>query len=175
MSEYILIIDDDEAFCRTLSRSLTRRGFRVQAVNNAQSAVEQSRQATFDRIVLDLKLGDASGLRLLPQLKQNQPDAALLVLTGYSSIPTAVEAIKRGAMNYLCKPADADNILAAFEGSEDTDADFAAERPSVKRLEWEHIQATLKENNGNISETARQLKMHRRTLQRKLQKRPTKE
>ena len=116
-----------------------------------------------------------SGLLALPQLLKQAPHARLVVLTGYSSIATAVEATKAGATNYLCKPATIDEILSAFEGSEPaTAATIPADPISVERLEWEHIQRVLKDNDGNISATSRALDMHRRTLQRKLQKRPVK-
>lgn len=172
MADKILIIDDDRAFSRTLCRALQRRGFEVDTAAGAEQALQQCQASAYDKIVLDLKIGEASGLQILPELKTRQPTAAILILTGYASIPTAVEAIKRGAANYLCKPADTDMILAAFRETAEPAAGLNAERPSVKRLEWEHIQAALQENNGNISATARQLKMHRRTLQRKLQKKP---
>lgn len=172
MADKILIIDDDATFSRTLCRALRRRGFQVDTAAGAEQALQQCRARGFDKIVLDLKIGEASGLQILPELKARQPAAAILILTGYASIPTAVEAIKRGATNYLCKPADTDMILAAFRETAEPAAVLNAERPSVKRLEWEHIQAVLQENGGNISATARQLKMHRRTLQRKLQKKP---
>jgi two-component system response regulator RegA len=175
MNERVLIVDDDAAFCHTLRRALARRNLEVAIAGDCEQALECSRRSSFDKIILDLKIGAASGLQILPELKRNQPDAGILVLTGYSSIPTAVEAIKRGAINYLCKPADVEGILAAFENTYNAPTEPAAERPSVKRLEWEHIQTVLNENNGNISATARELKMHRRTLQRKLQKRPTKQ
>jgi len=129
----------------------------------------------FDLAVLDLNLGGHSSLPLIPTLKQRNARMRILVLTGYASIATAVDAIKLGADNYLAKPADADEILAALLGdstAQQEDSNAIGEPMSVRRLEWEHIQKILKEHDGNISETARQLKMHRRTLQRKLQKRP---
>ena len=126
-------------------------------------------------MILDLKLEQESGLSILQQLKQLQPQMDILILTGYSSISTAVEAIKLGAINYLCKSASADEIVAAFENTEaNVQVPMEDSPPSVNRLEWEHIQRVLNENQGNISATARSLGMHRRTLQRKLQKRPVK-
>ncbi|MEC8429588.1 MAG: helix-turn-helix domain-containing protein, partial [Pseudomonadota bacterium] len=115
------------------------------------------------------------GLPLIPKLKQQLPQLDIVMLTGYSSINTAVEAIKLGASNYLCKPANADEILAAFEAEPDADIEISNAPISVNRLEWEHIQKVLAEHEGNVSATARALGMHRRTLQRKLQKRPVRQ
>src|SRR5690606_35559799 len=129
----------------------------------------------FTKAVVDLKLAKESGLNLISELKQRQPDLEIVMLTGYSSIPTAVEAIKLGALNYLCKPADAYEIRAAFDLQLKKQLEIPTKPPSVDRLEWEHIQKVLQENKGNISATARSLGMHRRTLQRKLQKRPVKQ
>jgi two-component system response regulator RegA len=125
-----------------------------------------------DYIVLDLNMPGTSGLVVLPHLLELAPTARLLVLTGYSSIATAVQATKAGACNYLCKPASIDEIIAALGGGTVPQADVAQQPTSLNRLEWEHLQRVLQENDGNISATARALGMHRRTLQRKLQKRP---
>ena len=126
--------------------------------------------------MLDLNLGGESGLRLLPHLREQAPQAVILVLTGYASIATAVDAIKLGAAQYLAKPAGVDDILAAFEQREPNPAQHAPEHTmSVRRLTWEHIQRVLAEHDGNVSATARALKMHRRTLQRKLAKRPVRQ
>ncbi|SDJ32409.1 response regulator transcription factor [Billgrantia gudaonensis] len=169
----LLIIDDDEMFCHVLSRALTRRGFEVLVAHDADHALSLARQHQPGIATLDLKLEHSSGLKLLPELLDIVPDCRVVVLTGYSSIATAVEAIKLGAVNYLCKPADADEILTAL-GREagDPDAEVADNPPSINRVAWEHIQKVLQEHDGNISATARALGMHRRTLQRKLQKRP---
>jgi len=126
--------------------------------------------------VVDLRLGDASGLGLIEALHALDPRTRIVMLTGYASIATAVEAIKLGATHYLTKPADPDEIIAALgRTSGDADIPVAAHPPSVERLEWEHIQKVLNQHQGNISATARALKMHRRTLQRKLAKRPVRE
>lgn len=171
----ILIIDDDDIFGQVLERAFKKRGYEVARVTDEPQALETTRDFEPDYITLDLKLEGSSGLNLLPLLVEASPQSKIVVLTGYSSITTAVEAIKLGAINYLCKPADADEIIAAFhkhEGNPDTPL---AEQPmSVNRLTWEHIQKVLHEHDGNISATARALGMHRRTLQRKLQKRPVK-
>jgi two-component system response regulator RegA len=172
----ILIVDDDEVFRGALARAFTRRGFTALLAANADTACMLVREQSPDACVLDLKLGHESGLHLLPQLLRLQPQMKIVVLTGYASIATAVEAVKQGALNYLAKPADADEILAAFLPASIMASTAVMETPpmSVDRLEWEHIQKVLNENAGNISETARALGMHRRTLQRKLQKHPVK-
>ncbi|MCB1664776.1 MAG: response regulator transcription factor [Pseudomonadales bacterium] len=174
-SNRMLLVEDDETFGRVISRAMQQRGYEVQHAESADSATNLLNHNLFDLAVLDLNLGGHSSLPLIPILKGTNPEMRILVLTGYASIATAVDAIKLGADNYLAKPADADEILAALLGdplSRQEDEQAIQEPMSVRRLEWEHIQKVLKENDGNISETARQLKMHRRTLQRKLQKRP---
>jgi len=171
-----LLVDDDPAFTAVLSRVLQRRGAQVHCAVNGQQAISCCEQTAIDRVILDLKLERESGLSILMAIKERRPTTEVLILTGYSSISTAVEAIKLGAINYLCKPASADEILTAFDASQATvDVSLRPSPPSVNRLEWEHIQRVLTANNGNISATARSLGMHRRTLQRKLQKRPVKE
>ena len=172
MSNFLLV-DDDEAFTQVLSRALQRRGFSTAIAHNATDAVELAGQQNFDKAVVDLKMEGPSGLTLIPQLKQCQPGLAIVMLTGYSSVATAVEAVKLGALNYLCKPANTDEILAAFDNAEgNSNVSIPTNRPSIDRLEWEHIQKVLNEHDNNISATARALGMHRRTLQRKLNKRP---
>ena len=169
-----LIVDDDAAFSAVLARVLEHRGHRVHCANNGQQALTLCTENNIDRVVLDLKLEFESGLSILTAIKAAKPSIDILILTGYSSISTAVEAIKLGAVNYLCKPASADEIIAAFTATS-AEVELRSSPTSVNRLEWEHIQRVLNDNNGNISATARSLGMHRRTLQRKLQKRPTKE
>ncbi|RDB43163.1 DNA-binding response regulator [Halomonas sp. DQ26W] len=169
----LLIIDDDEMFCHVLSRAMTRRGFEVNVAHDADQAMSLARRHRPQFATLDLKLEHSSGLKLLPELLEVVPACRVVVLTGYSSIATAVEAIKLGAVNYLCKPADAEEILIALGREQgDPDAEVSDNPPSINRIAWEHIQKVLQENDGNISATARALGMHRRTLQRKLQKRP---
>ena len=171
-----LVDDDDAAFCATLARMLTRRGHKVVTATNGVDAVQHCQRSTIDRAILDLKLDRESGLVILQQLRLIQPNIQTVILTGYSSIATAVEAIKLGAINYLIKPASTDDIVSAFEQVKGNIEAQVQEVPSsANRLEWEHIQRVLKENNGNISGTARNLGMHRRTLQRKLLKRPVKQ
>jgi two-component system, response regulator RegA len=169
----LLIVDDDEMFCHVLNRALTRRGYEVIVAQDADQALAMAAQYLPTMATLDLKLENSSGLKLLPELLAISPQCRIVVLTGYSSIATAVEAIKLGAVNYLCKPVDADDVLTAFERqSGDPDIELADNPPSINRITWEHIQKVLQKHDGNISATARALGMHRRTLQRKLQKRP---
>jgi len=171
----ILVVEDDEMFARVMCRAMQQRDYLTEHAESVDAALLKMQTVQFDLAVLDLNLGGHSSLPLIGALKQAFPKIRILVLTGYASIATAVEAIKLGADNYLAKPADADEILTALlveKTLSDDDNSDIQEPMSVKRLEWEHIQKILKENDGNISQTARQLKMHRRTLQRKLQKRP---
>jgi len=170
----ILLVDDDATYRDLLARALERRGHAVLTAADFAAALAIVENAAFDAAVLDLKLENSSGLDLIAPLKRIQPELRILLLTGYASIATAVEAIKRGATHYLPKPAGVDAILAALGGDAGDMKAIPPEEPmSVKRLEWEHIQKVLAEHNGNISATARALKMHRRTLQRKLAKRPS--
>lgn len=171
----ILIVEDDSVFAQVLARALQRRGHETFVAADTRSALAFATGMVFDAAVLDLKLGDESGLALIQPLKALNAGLQILLLTGYASIATAVEAIKLGATHYLPKPADVDEILVAL-GRQDGDVGVPTpEEPmSVDRLEWEHIQKVLAEHEGNISATARALKMHRRTLQRKLMKRPVK-
>ncbi len=167
----LLLVDDDEAFTRTATRVMERRGFEVLAANDIAGALQIASNA-LTYAVIDLMIGNESGLTLVPRLRALNPAMRILVLTGYASITTAVEAIKLGADNYLAKPADAAAIIAALNSSA-PGSNLPAETPlSIERLEWEHIQRVLSTNAGNISATARVLNMHRRTLQRKLAKRP---
>ncbi len=168
-----LVVDDDEVFAETLARSLVRLNLITHIANNPQEALAANKVHQPRRIILDLKLDKHSGLHLIEQLKAVNPSVSIVILTGYSSINTAVEAIKLGADQYLCKPASLKEIITAFEGNAgDPDTEIAESPPSVNRLEWEHIHRILDENDGNVSATARALGMHRRTLQRKLQKKP---
>lgn len=170
---HLLLVDDDATFTRVMARAMARRGFRVSTAGSAEEGLLLAQQDVPDFAALDLKMEGDSGLVLLPKLLELDPEMRVVILTGYSSIATAVEAIKRGACNYLCKPADADDVVAALL-SQHADLDtLVPDNPmSVDRLQWEHIQRVLSEHENNISATARALGMHRRTLQRKLQKRP---
>lgn len=173
----ILLIDDDEVFRETLGRACVRRGCEVAVAADGETALARAAEFLPEACVLDLRLAGESGLALIPRLQGVVPGLRILMLTGYSAIATAVEAIKLGACNYLAKPAAVDDILRALredlrgpvpETSDETEEDVL----SVDRLAWEHIQRVLLEEGGNISATARRLGMHRRTLQRRLLKRP---
>ncbi len=171
-----LVIDDDATFSRVLQRALGHRNIDAHCAVDETTAFECLRSHRPDAVILDLNLAGASGLALIEPILALQPNARILVLTGYASIATAVEAIKLGAYQYLAKPTDVDTILNALDAgdAERAPPDVPLSPMSVNRLEWEHIQRILAENDGNISATARALKMHRRTLQRKLAKRPVK-
>lgn len=167
----LLLVDDDATFREVMARALRRRGFDVTAAEDVESACRLAEAEPPEYAVVDLKMPGDSGLVLVEKLSAIDPATRIVVLTGYASISTAVEAIKLGATHYLAKPVDADDVVAAF-GKSEGDANVAlANNPiSVDRLEWEHINKVLAEHNGNISATARALNMHRRTLQRKLAK-----
>jgi two-component system response regulator RegA len=174
----MLVVDDDEVFREQLSRALRRRGLVVHSAESYEAALQLADELTFDYAVLDLRLEGPSGIELLDALLERQPDCVVVILTGYGSIATAVDAVKRGAVNFVQKPADADDLLAAFVRgmsgvSDDADIDYAA--PSLARLEWEHINRVLADTGGNVSEAARRLGLHRRTLQRKLNAHPPKD
>jgi len=170
----LLLVDDDEVFREVLAEALTKRGFAVTLAHDAKSALQLAEANPPQYAVLDLKMPGPSGLTIIRSLKALNEETRILVLTGYASIATAVEAIKLGATHYLAKPVDADEIVAAFGRAEgDVSATPASTPLSVDRLEWEHIQSVLAANAGNISATARDLRMHRRTLQRKLAKYPS--
>ena len=172
----LLIVEDDAVFSRVLSTVLSSHGIEVHAAANSADALNLAHAHAFRAAILDLKLERETSLALIPPLKALYPDIRILMLTGYASIQTAVEAVKLGATNYLPKPATVAEILAAL-GSDKANPDIsAADQPlSVDRLEWEHIQRVLAEHDGNISATARALNMHRRTLQRKLGKKPVRQ
>ena len=172
----ILLVDDDQTFCQVLARAMRRRNLDVRVAYSAEQGEDILEQFKPQLAVVDLKMSGASGLTLIPTLINNNPKVRILILTGYASIATAVEAIRLGAANYLCKPADTEQIMSALFSQPEMPHEVPVpERPiSLERLEYEHIQRILLENEGNISETARQLNMHRRTLQRKLGKNPVK-
>ncbi|QDH71395.1 response regulator transcription factor [Marilutibacter alkalisoli] len=172
----LLIVEDDAAFARTLARSFERRGYVVRGAENVEEAVAVAAEHAPGHAVVDLKLaaGD-SGLACVKALHRHDPAMRIVVLTGYASIATAVEAIKLGACHYLVKPSNTDDIEAAFGRTEASTAIEPAHRQtSLKTLEWERIHEVLAETGFNISETARRLGMHRRTLARKLEKRQVK-
>lgn len=191
MMEKLLLIEDDAVFAQVLQNSLQKRGLECMHLSSIQQLDELQDNIAFDYVVLDLYLDGDSGLSVLPQIRQNHPGASILVLTGYASIATTVQAIKLGADNYLPKPANASQIMTALtqdpmtsslpglgkEMKEKSGIELEVQpiEPdvlSVERLQWEHIQSVLAHHQGNISATARALGMHRRTLQRKLSKKP---
>lgn len=164
----LLLADDDPTLCRVLAKALSHRGYAVVVANDVASAARAARQTPPDYAVIDLRMPGPSGLSLIGLLKSLNTETRIVVLTGYASINTTVEAIKLGAKHYLAKPADADEIVAALHRDRgDASVEVNSEPISLKRLEWEHIQKVLAENQGNISATARALRMHLRTLQRK--------
>lgn len=168
----LLLVDDDTTFCSVLSRALEKRGFAVTIANSVEAALPLAHASPPEYAVVDLKMEGASGLVLIQALHDLDAATRIVVLTGYASIATAVEAVKLGATQYLAKPANADEIVAAFGHAASTALPLNSQPASVERLEWEHINRVLQEQQGNISATARLLNMHRRTLQRKLNKRP---
>jgi two-component system response regulator RegA len=170
---HLLLVDDDPVFRGVLARALSRRGFTVQVAGSVDEARHLAAARPPRYAVLDLRMPGAPGLKLIGPLRVLDPQVRVLVLTGFASISTAVEAIKLGAHDYLPKPADADEVMRALLGEQSSGDGAVPEQPlSVQRLEWEHIQRVLAENRGSVSATARALGMHRRTLQRKLAKRP---
>jgi two-component system response regulator RegA len=177
----LLLVEDDAVFSSVMGRALRRRGFEVVVAAGVDAALAQARQTAPRYAVVDLKLGGDNGLELIPVLRRGWPGMRILLMTCYASIATAVEAIKRGADDYLAKPVDADAVArslldaTADVAANTADAEVADTPLQLRRLEWEHIQRTLLECGGNISETARRLGMHRRTLQRKLEKHPVRE
>jgi len=172
----LLVIDDDEVYCSVLADAFRKRGYLVQTAYTEEQAVEQINEFKPKLAVVDLRLEQSSGLYLIKLLKEKDNNTKIVMLTGYASIATAVEAVKLGATQYLTKPANADEILAALaQESADVKIETAPQPLSVKRLEWEHMQKILLECEGNVSEAARRLNMHRRTLQRKLAKRPVRQ
>jgi two-component system response regulator RegA len=169
----LLLVDDDEVLCQVLSRALAKRGYDVYTALNMEQALHQADQHHPEYAVVDLRIGEDSGLHVIRELTETEPGIRIVVLTGYASISTAVESIKLGAIHYLTKPAEVDEIIESFYHDEgNSDADIATHPMSVKRLEWEHLQKVLNDHEGNISAAARAMGMHRRTLQRKLAKRP---
>ena len=172
----LLVVEDDVAFARTLTRSFERRGYQVRQAASIDGLAPLLQGFSPTHAVVDLKLaGGSSGLACVKALHAHDPDMLIVVLTGYASIATAVEAIKLGAHHYLAKPSNTDDIEAAFarEGG-DAEVELTRRQTSIKTLEWEHIHEALAAADFNISEAARQLGMHRRTLARKLEKRRVK-
>jgi len=178
MSKVVFLVDDDRTFLDRLALAFEDRGYQVHSSSNYAQAMATAHGIKPDMAVLDLKMPGHSGLELLRDLKALHPQVEVVMLTGYGSVATAVDAVRLGALNYVAKPASTDMILAAFERGRNTpltppEADY--EPPSLARAEWEHINRVLADCDGNISKAARLLGLHRRTLQRKLSKYPPNE
>ena len=172
----LLLVDDDETFCSVLKSALEKRHYEVIVANDVETGIQLAEQNEPEYAVIDLRIGLQSGLELVKKLISLDSNTQIVMLTGFASIATAVEAIKLGAIHYLTKPANADEIVRALKKNEGDSSVAISETPlSVKRLEWEHLQKVLMQHDGNISAAARALHMHRRTLQRKLEKRPVRE
>ncbi len=169
----LLLVDDDTVYRERLAKAISARGYEVQTAADVSEAVALAEKDSPEFAVLDLRMPGESGLDLLRQLMAIDPTTKVLMLTGYGSIATAMEAVRLGARNYLTKPADVDDILAAFDpGAARENGATNTSPPSLARVEWEHIQRVLADCDGNLSEAARRLGMHRRSLQRKVGKRP---
>ncbi len=172
----LLLVDDDETFCSVLKSALEKRSYDVIVANNVKDGIYQAEKNIPEYAVIDLRIGHDSGLELVKKLISLDDNTQIVMLTGFASIATAVEAIKLGAVHYLTKPANADEIVSALHKNVgDTSVEISENPLSVKRLEWEHLQKVLMQHDGNISSAARALNMHRRTLQRKLDKKPVRE
>lgn len=168
----ILVVDDDEMLRTRLVRALTTRGFDASGAPGYDEALALARADSPEMALVDLRLPGHSGLDLVRELKALDPATCIVVLSGYGSIATAVESLKLGATNYLSKPVDVDQVLAAFGGSAPGTESSEVEVPSLARVEWEHIQRVMADCGGNVSQAARLLGLHRRSLQRKLSKYP---
>ena len=173
-AESILLVDDTYVLRERLSMAMQQRGFRVETAGHFDEAVEVFRMRPTDLAVLDLRMPGKSGLELLRKLLMMKPDTRVIILSGFGSIPASIDAVRAGAVNFLSKPADADDILGAFVRGDDPsvpEGSLAFPAPSLARNEWEHIHRVLSDCGNNISEAARRLGIHRRSLQRKLRKR----
>ena len=170
----LLIVEDDKPFLERLSRAMETRGFTVTSCDSVSDGLAQIGRAAPAFAVVDLRLGDGNGLDVISALKKRRPEAHGVVLTGYGNIATAVNAVKLGAIDYLAKPADADDVVNALLAIEGRGAEPPENPMSADRVRWEHIQRIYELCNRNVSETARRLNMHRRTLQRILAKRAPK-
>jgi two-component system response regulator RegA len=167
----LLLVDDDGPFVRRLARAMELRGFSVEVAESVAEGIEKVHQKAPKYAVLDLRLGDGNGLDVIEAIRQHRDDTRVIVLTGYGNIATAVTAVKLGAVDYLAKPADADDVYAALTQRAGEKADVPENPMSADRVRWEHIQRVYEMCDRNVSETARRLNMHRRTLQRILAKR----
>ncbi len=172
----LLLVDDDEVFCQVLSKALRRREFNVEVAHSEKKAEEIGKRLRLEFAIVDLRIDKDSGLNVIKTLIKNEAEIRIVVLTGYASISTAVESIKLGAIHYLTKPAQVDEIIQAFYYDEgNAGINISVQSMSAKRVEWEHLQKVLNDHNGNISAAARSMNMYRRTLQRKLAKKPVRQ
>ena len=167
----LLIVDDDRPFQQRLARAMEKRGFVTETADSVREALDKLRIVAPEFAVVDMRLEDGSGLDVVEAVRSRRPEARVVVLTGYGNIATAVTAVKLGAVDYLAKPADADDVLAALTSSDEEKASPPENPMSADRVRWEHIQRIYELCDRNVSETARRLNMHRRTLQRILAKR----
>jgi two-component system response regulator RegA len=170
----LLIVEDDKSFLQRLARAMEGRGFAVATAESVAEGLMQLETASPAFAVVDMRLGDGNGLEVISALKRRRPDARALILTGYGNIATAVNAVKLGAVDYLAKPVDADDVVAALLALDGNPAQPPENPMSADRVRWEHIQRIYELCSRNVSETARRLNMHRRTLQRILAKRAPK-
>ena len=170
MNKSLLVVDDDLPFRERLSRSMEKKGFEVDSADSFASAAEIIEKQNYDYAIVDMRLTDASGLELIKKLQIKSPGTKSLLLTGYGNIATAVAAIKSGAIDYLPKPAEVDQIYDALTNSKEVLPPPPENPMTADRIRWEHIQRVFVQCNRNVSETARRLRMHRRTLQRILNK-----
>ncbi len=170
----LLIVDDDGPFLRRLARAMETRGFAVDTAETVSDGIARSRAAPPKYAVVDLRLADGNGLEVIEAIRQNRDDTQIVVLTGYGNIATAVTAVKLGALDYLAKPADADDVFNALTQRKGEKTEVPENPMSADRVRWEHIQRVYEMCERNVSETARRLNMHRRTLQRILAKRAPK-
>ena len=167
----LLIVDDDDPFRSRLCRAMEKKGFVVKGAKTLVESVQSVKQNPPHFAVIDLRLDDGSGLDVVKELKKNKKDSRVIMLTGYGNLPTAVAAVKAGAIDYIAKPVDADDVESALLASPESKAKPPENPMSADRVKWEHIHRVFELCNRNVSETARRLKMHRRTLQRILSKR----
>ena len=167
----LIIVDDDNPFRERLSRAMEKKGFIVSQAESVKNGITLAKQKKPAFAVVDLRLGDGNGLQVVKEIQTVNPESRVIMLTGYGNIPTAVAAIKEGAIDYLAKPADADDIERALLADPNQKAAPPENPMSADRVKWEHIHRVFELCNRNVSETARRLKMHRRTLQRILSKR----
>ena len=170
----LLIVDDDNPFRERLARAMEKKGFTVSQAQGVKVGIEAVKTKKPAFAVVDLRLGDGNGLEVVKEIQTSNPESRIIMLTGYGNIPTAVAAIKEGAIDYLAKPADADDVEKALLADPKTKAQPPENPMSADRVKWEHIHRVFELCNRNVSETARRLKMHRRTLQRILSKRSPK-